>query len=325
VTRLGASLLLCLFGAGSAPGAPPLSIERTTPLVGVEGRIDHLFADVKGNRLFVAALGNSSVQVLDLKAGNLVKSIGDLKEPQGVLYIPDVDLLYVATGGDGAVRIFDATSFKLLRTIEFGDDADNIRFDRNAKRIYVGYGAGALAAFDENGNRQADIPLRAHPESFQIEKNGPRIFVNVPDAKEVGVVDAKRNAVIAKWSTGSSLANFPMALDETSRRLFVVCRAPARLLALDMDSGKIVAKIETVDDSDDVFYDASKRRIYVSGGGGAVRVYAQRDANTYEQIGRIPTAPGARTSLFVPEMNELFLAVPHRGQQKAEIRVYRSQ
>jgi hypothetical protein len=318
---------LILFAAwpGSGRAVEPLTLEKTIPLAGVDGRIDHMAADVAGRRLFVAALGNKTLEILDWSSGKRLKSISGLDEPQGISYRSDINRLYVATGGDGSVRIFDGTSFAVLQTAKLGDDADNLRLDAAAKLVWVGYGSGALAAIDGEGKRVAEIPVTAHPESFQLEKNGSRIFVNVPRSRKVEVIDREKKTVTANWGIGLEISNFPMALDENSRRLFIVCRTPARLIVFDTDSGKIVAKTPTVGDSDDLFFDAARRRIYATGGEGAIVVYQQQDADSYKQISRIATAAGARTSLFLPEAERLFVAVPHRGAQPAEIRVYRAE
>lgn len=304
--------------------AGPLVFEETIPLAGVEGRIDHMAADVNGRRLFVAALGNKTLEVLDWNSRKRIKTIGGLDEPQGIVYRGDTNRLYVATGGDGSVRIYDGTSFALLQTLKLGDDADNLRFDVPAKLVWVGYGSGALTAIDAEGKRVADIQVSAHPESFQLEKKGSRIFVNVPGSRKIELVDREKKAVVANWSLGLEVSNFPMALDENSKRLFVVCRTPARLIVFDTGTGKAVAKIPTVGDSDDVFFDAARHRIYATGGEGAIVVYQQQGADRYTQIARLVTAAGARTSLFVPDAGRLFVAVPHRGPQAAEIRVFKA-
>ena len=302
--------------------SPPLKLETTIELPGVRGRIDHLAVDLKGQRLFVAALGNDTVEILDTKGARRLHAIAGLGEPQGIFYLPDQDRLFVANGKDGSCRIYDATSRQLLKTVGFGDDADNIRYDAAAKQIYVGYGSGALGILDLQGNKVADIKLDAHPESFQLEKNGSRIFVNLPNSRKVTVIDRNKKAVATSWQTGGALANYPMALDETGRRLFVVCRKPAVLLVLNTDSGAVVGSFPTVGDCDDVFYDPTSRRIYASGGEGAIAVHEQQDANHYREIARVPTVKGARTSLFVPGLDRLFLAVRSEGSASAAIRVY---
>ncbi|MDQ6760968.1 MAG: hypothetical protein M3Z32_14035, partial [Acidobacteriota bacterium] len=179
MTRLDifAAVFLTCSGSLSAQSAPPLRLEKTILLPEVQGRIDHLSIDTKQQRLFVAALGNNTVEVIDLKAGKLAHSIPGLSEPQGVLYVPAVDRLFVANAKDGTVRIFDGTSFKLLKNVSYSDDADNLRLDSASGTVYVGYGSGALGAIDKDGGKIGDIRLDAHPESFQLEKEGPRIFV----------------------------------------------------------------------------------------------------------------------------------------------------
>jgi DNA-binding beta-propeller fold protein YncE len=285
--------------------------------------MDHLSADVQNGRLFVAALANKTLEVVDWNSGTRVGSIAGLDEPQGVLYMPENNRLYVATGGDGALTILDAASLQIVGKIQLGSDADNVRREPGSRKIWVGYGGGSLAGLDADGRRLADIRLGAHPESFQLEETGSRIFVNLPGSRKVAVVDRKSGAVTARWGTGFDFANYPMALDEQSKRLFVVCRVPARVLVFDIGSGKVVTTFSTVGDSDDAFYDAARRRLYVIGGEGAVAIYGQDTAGRYTQISRIATAPGARTGLFTPDAARLFVAVPHGGQQKAEVRVYR--
>jgi DNA-binding beta-propeller fold protein YncE len=320
--------LMVLALAPTLEGAGPGTLRQVQniPLPGVEGRIDHFGVDVQGQRLFVSALGNNTLEVLDLRAGKRLASITGLKEPQGVYYVHGANKLFVANGDDGACRIFDGSSYKLLDTVKFSSDADNVRYEPIQNQIYVGYGEGALGILDAaTGRKLADIPLRGHPESFRLEISDPRIFVNLPTPDHtIAVVDRMKRAVIATW-TLEAQSNFPMILDEPDRRLLVVSRRPARLIVLDADSGKAVAGYPTVGDADDAFYDSAHKRVYISGGEGFIDVFSQRDADHYQPIGRIPTAVGARTSLFVPELNRLYLAVPHRGAQKAEIRVYEAE
>lgn len=318
--RLFLILLISSLAWGQA--ARPLRLDKTIPLPDVNGRIDHMSVDLKGQRLFVAALGNNTVEVIDLKAGKRIKTIGQLREPQGVLYVPGADRLYVADGADGTVHIFDASSYRLLTTLDYGEDADNLRYDAKLQRIYVGYGSGALGEIDSNGNKVADIRLDAHPESFQLENGSSRIYVNLPGSRKVAVVDRDKRTVVAAWKTGMAFANFPMALDESNHRLFVVTRVPARLLVFDTTSGAIVQKLPAVGDCDDVFYDKSPRRIYASGGEGAISVFEQKDADHYTESARIPTIKGARTSYFSPELDRLFLAVRREGSQPAAIQVF---
>lgn len=308
-----------VFGQDSAP----LRMLQTIPITGVQGRIDHFSINVKGQRLFVAALGNNSVEVIDLSQGKRIRSIAGLKEPQGLLYVSDLNQLFVANGADGALRIFDAKSFALVSSLKLGTDADNVRFDPGTGRVLVGYGDGAIGFVDPRAQKLiASIRLAGHPESFQLEKSRPRIYVNVPDANHIAVIDTSKQMVTATWSTGELRSNFPMALDEPHHRLFVGFRKPARLAVFDTESGKQIAMVNCSGDTDDVFYDRENGRVYVSAGEGFVDVIKQMDADHYQTISKMPTAAGARTSFFVPELHRFFLAVPRREGQESAIRVY---
>jgi hypothetical protein len=299
----------------------PLRLEKEIPLKGVEGRIDHFSVDVPGKRIFIAALENGTVEVVDISKGQRITEIKGLKEPQGLYYDNRTNRLYVASAGDGTLRIYDGTSLALQSTLEFGDDADNVRYDENAGHIWVGYGSGGLG-YVAAGEKVGEIPLGSHPESFQLEHKGSRAFVNVPKEFGVAVVDRTKHSVISKWGLDWTFANYPMALDEGDKRLFVGCRMPARLVILDTNSGRVIAKLPIVGDTDDVFFDPTRHLIYVIGGEGAVDIFGARDPNRYEPVGRTKTAEGARTGLFVPGLDRLFVAAPHRESQAARLLVY---
>ena len=318
-------LALCILlpPMGECQDTLPLLLVQTVPLPRVRGRLDHMAVDLKGRRLFVAAHDNNTLEVVDLPAGKRVRSMGSLVEPQGLLYIPELNLVFVANGGDGSLRIFDGQTLGLVDTVKFSDDADNIRYDEIKTEIYVGHGRGALAIVDpQSKKRIADVPLSGHPESFQLEESGTRVFINVPSANHVAVVDRSKRSVIATWPLVGARANFPMALDEHGRRLFVGCREPARMLVYDTASGKTVTSFDIGRDADDIFFDSASRRVYVSCGEGFLHVFQQAGGDRYRTVGKIPTAPGARTCIFVPEEGRLYLAVPQRGKRQAEIRVY---
>lgn len=301
-----------------------LAFVKSIPLPGVRGRIDHFALDRRGQRLFMAALGNDTVEVIDLASDKKLRSIGDCSTPQGVAFVPGANRLFIANGGSGTVNMLDGASFKILRSIGDLPDADNVRYDAKAGLIYVGYGDGALAVIGAtNGEYITRIKLTGHPESFQLEKNGNRIFVNVPDANQIAVIDREKRAVVATWPMGKFHSNFPMALDEANHRLFVGCRHPARLVVLDTASESKVTDVEIAGDTDDVFYDANRKQIYVSCGAGFIDVIEQRNANSFQLREQIPTSGGARTSFFAAEQNKLFLAV-RAGilSGGAEIRIY---
>jgi DNA-binding beta-propeller fold protein YncE len=327
--------LLALNGLSTGQESSALSLKTRIPLTNVDGRIDHFSADVKGQRLFVSALGHHTLEVIDLQAGRQAHTIPDLAEPQGSFYDASSNRLFVASSLDGTVKIFDGTAFQLLETVKLSSDADNVRYDARSQRVLVGYGGekflagkvlrgqgdGALAFLDSAGKKTREIAIDAHPESFQLEKIGTRVFVNVPDRQEVQVIDLVQGAMLAHWPVTVATTNFPMALDEAHHRLFVGCRMPARLAVFDTENGKIVASPTIVEHSDDLFYDASKGRIYILGE-GFIEAWQQKDPDHYDRIGRYPTPADGRTGLFVAEWGRLFEAIPHHGKQDAEILVY---
>ena len=298
-------------------------LKQTIPLPRVEGRIDHFALDASGERLFVCALGNNTVEVLDLRKGERIRSITGLGAPQGIVYIPELDRLFIANDKGGLCKIYDGKSFQTVGELNFKDDADNVRYDNAAKKIYVGFGSGGIAIVNApDGKQIGSIKLSAHPEAFELEKNGKRIFVNVPNSRHVAVIDREKGEVVTTWKTDLAFGNFPMALDEANHRLFVGCRLPSKLVVLNTESGEVAAKIDISGDPDDLFYDAKRHRIYAICGAGKIDIIEQTDPNTYAASAKVNTADGARTGLFVSEGETLFVAVPHRGSQKAEVRAY---
>lgn|ERR1035437_682495 len=303
-----------------------LNLTQTIPLPGVKGRFDHFAIDAKGQRLFVAALGNNTLEVVDLAAGKRIRSVSGMSKPTGILYLPDQNQVIVANGDDGTLKVLSGTDYKVLQNLTALADADNLRFDPQTRLAWLGYGEGALAIIDPAAAKLlGSVKLPAHSESFQLEKGDRRIFVNVPDAKQVAVIDRVKRTVTDTWSMETFQANFPMALDETNHRLFIGCRKPARLVVLDTANGKPVADLPISGDTDDLFYDAARKRLYLSCGEGFLDTVEQTTPDTYKALSKLPTAPGARTSYFAPSLDRLYLAVPVRGPQKAELRVYQPQ
>ncbi len=307
VILLGAALVGAAHG-DVAPRTAGLSLEATIALPDVSGRIDHLAVDVAGKRLFVAELGNGSVEIIDLQTRKVIHRLAGLHEPQGVAYLPDSRLIAVSSAGDGTVQFFDGASYAPRGVVALGEDADNMRVDPRNGTLVVGYGNGALAVIDPASlKRTGTIALPAHPEAFQIAPLTSRVFVNVPDAHEVTVVDAAAGAAIWHWKTQGLSENFPMALDEPGHTLAVAFRSPARLVLFDAVSGNRRAEIATRGDADDVYFDAKRQHYYVSCGEGFIDVF-EYSATGLKKLTSVATTSGARTSLFVPELDRLFVA-----------------
>jgi DNA-binding beta-propeller fold protein YncE len=334
VARSNITCLICLLlGVTSAVAsslrvtsahseeAGPLRLEATIALGDVRGRIDHMAIDIGRRRLFVAELGNDTVSVVDLDARKVVKRLSGLHEPQGVAYLPATDTLYIANGGDGTLRLFHGSQYEDNGSIALGDDADNVRIDPLTRLVLVGYGAGGIAVIDPIARAKiADVPLRAHPESFQVDAATGRAYANVPNAHRIGVVDLNAVQQVASWATGGLSSNFPMALDGESKRVLVMFRSPPKLSVFNMQDGSPVATADACADADDIFVDTKHRFVYVSCGAGVIDVL---DTQSYGRVARIPTASGARTSLYVPELDRLYLAVRAAGGNPAAIWAFR--
>jgi DNA-binding beta-propeller fold protein YncE len=310
----------------SAPPGAPLLLVQEIPLPNVGGRIDHFTFDARRKRVIGAALGNNTVEVVDTFSGRDIHSITGAAAPQGVAYVGDLNKLFVANGTDGKLRIYDGDSFNLLNTVDIGEDADNVRYDSTDKKVYVAYGGdeeGGIAVIDAaTTKRLQDVAkLDAHPESFQIATSKPLIYANIATKAKVVVVDRNTHKV-TEWPLKTGRANYPMALDEAGRRLFVVTRKPAQVVVIDSDSGAMVASVPCVNDSDDVYYDAARKRIYAPGGEGFISVVQQIDPDHYKSLAEIPTTIGARTGLWYEKRDRFYLAVPASSKQGAALWVY---
>jgi DNA-binding beta-propeller fold protein YncE len=309
--------------AAPALADDPLVLETKISLPDVDGRIDHMAIDLAHQRLFVAELGNDSVGVVDLAHRKVIRTLDHMKEPQGVAYEANTETLYVSSGLDGAVRLFVGMALKPGDVIPLGRDADNMRIDAKSGLVFVGHSTGAIAVIDPvSRKKQGDIPLREHPEGFALAPAGDRIFVNVPDLRQIAVLDRAAGKQVASWPTGGGHGNFAMAFDGGSGRVLTVYRRPPRLDALSPADGKVVASISTCGDADDVFVDQRRNRVYVSCGDGVVDVF-QRQGEGYERLARVPTASGARTSLFSDALDRLYVAARTAGGAPAALWVFR--
>lgn len=317
-----AALLLAVSGASAQPAGQPLVLEAKIALGAVSGRIDHLAIDLKRRRLFVAELGNDSLGVVDLATRKLLRTMAGLKEPQGVGYEASTDTIYVANAGDGSVHILRGEDFAPLGRIELGNDADNVRIDATHRRVMVGYGDGALAIIDPASRAKiSDVRLPAHPEAFQLIENGAQTVVNVPDAHQIDIADLA-SGTVHRIATGALAANFPMAIDRAAHRSLVAFRSPPVLAAFTIPVGRLTARLPICADADDVSVDVKRHRIYVSCGAGVIDVL-EPAADGYARLAQMPTASGARTSLFVPELDRLFVAARAGWSEPAAIWVFR--
>jgi DNA-binding beta-propeller fold protein YncE len=325
-TKIVAAFLLWLgFFSVQAQVAPPLTLQRTIALPGVTGKFDHFAYDSAGNRLFAAAAGNHSVEVIDLGSGKVVESLTGLGKPHGLAWIGETRRLFASDGVQGDLKTYDGAPLKPLKSIALSDDADDMVYDAKTKLLYVGHGGGpahpAMIAVVDTTNQTivTNLPVATHPEGLEIDQANDRIFVNIADAAEVAVIDGVTHTRSATWKLTRAKDNVPLAYDDEHQVLFVACRTPARLVVLDGKSGQELADLPTDAGADDIFYDAELHRIYLIAGGGAVDVFEIDGSKKVRALGVEHTSAGAKTGLLVPSQHALYVGVP--GEQ-ASVMVY---
>jgi hypothetical protein len=307
----------------------PLQLEEQIPVPGVAGRLDHFSADAKRRRLFVSALGNNTLEVIDVFAGRVIHSIKGLAQPQGPLYVPGVDKLYVANAEDGKVRVYDGATYTLRKTIDFGKDPDNMRYDEASKTVFVGFGEddGGIAMIDPKTDERTGqvYKTEGHPESFQVEASGGHIFVNVPDAGYVVESIDRKTGAVTKWPLKGLKGNYAMALNEVDHRLFTITRKTPMMVVLNTETGTEVARLRAAGECDDVFFDASRKRIYVIGAEGFISVFQQNDPDHYELIANVPSGIGIRTGFFFTRRDRFYVGVPAKGSEPAQVWTYEAE
>src|SRR5713101_2957998 len=331
--RAAIMALLVLTGViAKAADNPPLKLVETISLPGLkDGDFDHFALDLEGHRLFLTGEENDKVLVFDTSTNKLIHTIEESKAPHAILYRGDLKKLFVVEGDASAVKVYDGESYKPLEEIKVSVDADSIAYDAATHYLYVVNGGreahtpySLISVIDTNSSKKLrDIKIDSNRvEAIVLEKSGPRLFCNITGQNAVGVVDRNKGTVIATWPlpVGDKL-NVAMAFDEAAHRLFVVTRNPGKLIALNSDTGKVVASVAAVGMVDDMAYDAKQKRIYVAGD-QFVDVFNQKDADHYALLGRVPGSFRAKTGILVPELNRYYLAVPHHENQGAEVRVY---
>jgi DNA-binding beta-propeller fold protein YncE len=314
-------------------GKQPLRLVQTIPLPNVKGRLDHMDVDVKGKRLFVAGLENGTFEVVDLQAGKWVRSIPGFKKPQGALFVPDLNKLFLASGDDGMLRVFRGDTLELLDSIHLEPGPNRVVYEPKSKLVYVGYGGkdagkdfGEIGIIDARQDKHVgDITVVAHPSELLLDKSGTTLFAFSSIANRLQVIDTSKRQVVSTWAVTSDHPG-DAAFDQAMSRLFIGTHTPAEMIVMDSKSGREVAHLPTPEGMDGVYFDAGRERVYVSGGRdlpvGFAYVYQQRDADHYETIGKIPTREGSGTSFWSPELGRYYVAAPMTSKDHAAILVY---
>lgn len=324
-SRIGLAWLFVF--AGFAPAAEPSSLELTQTIVlkGKAGKLDHLALDAKRDRLFLANTTNGTLDVVDLKAGKLLKQVTGQSGIQGVAFAADLDRVFVGLGTGGYCNVFDGADYKPLKTIKFADDADNVKYDPTRSQVFVAHAEKLLGVVDAKTNAiKADIKLPGGAEGFQIAAGKLEMFLVIPSPSQLVVIDPDKNTVVGTHPINMAGGGHTVALDDANKRIFVGCRTAPMVVVMDMDTGKEITGVPIPKDNDDLFFDAKRKRIYASCGEGFIAVIRQLDADRYEVMEKVATAKGAKTSLFDADSGRLFVAVPRQeGKPGPEIRVYR--
>jgi DNA-binding beta-propeller fold protein YncE len=308
---------------------PPLTPQPTIAMPIGTGKFDHFAFDLKANRLFIAATGNHSVEVLDLNSGKITESLTGIGKPHGLAWIHTTGFLYASDGTQGNLKIFAGSPLNLAKSVQLSEDADDMVYDAKSKLLYVGHGgsdaanpAGIAVIDTTDQTLLTNLPVPTHPEGLEIDNLHDRIFVNVADTAEVVVIDGASHSQAAAWKLTRAKDNVPLVYDQEDQLLFVACRTPARLLVLDANSGRELADLLSDAGADDIFYDPELHRIYLIAGSGVIDVYEIDSAKAVRPIGVIPTSAGAKTGLLVPSQHALFVGAPATEGKQAEILRY---
>src|SRR5262245_47811775 len=321
LAAVAALVLLC----AAAPAAE-LELIQTIPLKGKPGGLDHLALDTKRDRLLIANKTNNTLDVVDLKSGSLLKQVPNQTGVQGIAFAADLDRVFVGLGTNGLCNVFDAETYKAVKTIKFADDCDNVRYNPKTQLVYVAHAPNSLGVISAKTNAlKADIKLPAAAEAFVLEVGRPRAYVAAPSPCQVIVIDTDKNEVATSYQIKAAGGAHPAALDESAHRLYLGCRQEPKVIVIDTESGKEVGEAAIPGDVDDLFLDAGRKRLYAACGEGFLAVLKVADADHIEALGKVPTAKGARTCLYAPDTGKLYLAVPRQeGKDGPEIRVYQA-
>ncbi len=335
------SWVLAVVSVGACAGiansqettSQPLRLMQTILMPNVAGRLDHMAVDIKGKRLFLSGLENGTLEVVDLESGKRLRSIPGFNKPQGIVYVPELNKLFVASGDDGMLRVFRGSTLELLDAIHLEAGPNRVAYEPESKVVYVGYGGkdagkdyGEVGIIDARNDKHiGDIKVVAHPSELLLNKSGTTLFVFVSIAGKIQAIDTNKRQVFFTWTVASQRPG-DGAFDESTSRLFIGTRTPPELIMMDSRSGQEVAHLPTAEGMDGVSFDAKRKRIYVSGGRdlpvGFAYVYQQKDADHYEISGKISTRAGAGTSFWSPELNRYYVAAPKNDTQDAAILVY---
>jgi DNA-binding beta-propeller fold protein YncE len=320
------------FFASEATAAETLRLLGRTELASYQGDFDHLAADVKGNRLFLAGEDGGTLEVFDLRSGAHLKTVPGMETPHAIHYEPKTNRLFVSNSGDGLSKILDGKSYAVLGTIKLAPGADVMSYDASSRRLwFVTGGKNATTKMPTTVVSQVDA-VSAKPvgeitfdtdftEGIVAEQAGSRIFVNVAGKSEIAVLDKKSGQLLTTWPVKEGQNNSQIDLDEKNKRLFVITRKPFKLVVVNTETGASVASFDAPARTNGMMFDKANRRVYAAGD-DYIGVFQQIDADHYEELARVPSEKGAKTAHLVPELRRLYVAVGGSDKTKAGLLRY---
>ena len=308
----------------------PLTLLTTIQLPEIDGDFDHLAYDLKRNHLIAAAEEHHTLEVFDLKTGQHVQSIGGFKAPHSIAYVPENDELFITDGEDASCLILSASDFHRVSRIPLRAGADAALYDLPSKRYFIGNGGreekaktSVVTILSVTDHRKvADVEIDGdNIEAMAVDHAHHRLFVNIRDKKQIGVVSLTSNAVVTAWTAPGMNRNTPMKFDEPDQRIFITGRTPGTFFVFDATSGSLITTMDCVDMADDLTWDPVLHRVYVTGSHG-ISVFHQDSKDTYTQLSQMKTI-GGKTSIYVPELKKFYVVHPKAATGDAALLIYR--
>lgn len=299
-----------------------LGLVQTIELSGKPGRLDHFGFDASGARLFVSNQGNATLDVIDVKAGKLIKQVPGQKGIHGIAYDPKSGRIFVGNGDPGECAVIDGKTYEVLKRIPV-PKANNVQYDPHSGRMFVGH--TALTVIDPGQMViEKELPTPDALRAFRIDPLKPRLYANAVTG-EVCVFDTRELKSVATYKLKDATGNAALALDPRNRRVFIGCRTEPKLIVLDADTGGEVARLELPPGVDDMGYDSVGKRIYASTGDGEITIIAQKDPDHYVRLAGVRTTKEAKTSFFDEIGRHLYLGAPGTSQDSTRILIYEIQ
>jgi DNA-binding beta-propeller fold protein YncE len=323
-------LSLALPNLSVAQSQEPLTFLTKTPLPKISGDFDHFAFDLKRNRLIVAAEENHTLETFDLKTGKHVQSIPGFKAPHSIAYVPEKDELFITDGEDASCIVLSGADFHRVDRIPLAAGADAALYDAASKRFYIGNGGreakqktSTITILSVTDHKTVgEIPINGdNIEAMAVDHAHNRLFVNIRDKKQIGVIDLSSNKTVSTWTTPGMNRNTALRFDEAEQRIFIAGRTPGKFFVFNATDGSLVTSLDSVDMADDMTWDPTSHRIYVTGSQG-ISIFTQKTKDSYVPLSRMATV-GGKTSIYVPQLRQFYVVHPKNETEGASLLIYR--